>query len=102
MIERHGHFAVMSAKMSKWHHHQRVIALVEVTGEKTPTKIDPRQKAVKRIILRDTCSTRGKGDYVWQRLWSDYTTKAQRWDMIYPMHVFAKDWPLRSTQEGTI
>lgn len=102
MVAKYGHFAVMSPKMSKWNSHQRILALVEINGDEAPTKLDPRQKALKRIILRETLSTSGlNGSKRFQRHWADYCNKAGRWNTLYPMHVLAKDWPLRSTVEGT-
>lgn len=93
------HFVLMEAylKPAKWdkgRNERRVkLAIVELSGMGYPTKIDIRQKAVRRILVVRTVCLKGRGHDVYKRYMREMTELIDRAEKLYPNWFLIKGMP---------
>ena len=99
-VQIHGRFAVITSSTEYRKAPSRKgwkrIAIVEIDPNlKPPSRIDPRIKSLKRIItISDDFGTwLSPGKFMFEREWKLFNEKAKRWNMMYPLHIVARDWP---------
>jgi hypothetical protein len=79
------------------HYGWRYMALLEIDPTmKAPSRIDPRIKSLKRVVLttdKIAFYTR-PGWFIACREWKRLNSLAEKFDRLYPLHIMAKEWPL--------
>jgi hypothetical protein len=117
-VELYGHFVVVTSTAGPRHWKTKKgqslsglkrMALIEIypekikrridpdTGYEFPSfRIDPRLKSIKQIIIvSDTYPVWGWMGKMFYKERERLCGMAERFDKLWPMHILAKDWPLR-------